>query len=147
PPTPPLILNHPNPLHPPSPPALGLGHVNTHQAGVGVSRNAVQTWLRWYRAGGLEAVCRRRKGGHGSPSYLTPEQQALLVAEAAQGVFATAQAVQDWLETQFGVVYRVGSLYTLLPRLGIRLKRPRPRHTQADPQAQETWKKGGSGSG
>ena len=115
-------------------------------AGVGVSRNAVQTWLRWYRAGGLEAVCRRRKGGHGSPSYLTPEQQALLVAEAAQGVFATAQAVRDWLEERFGVVYAVGSLYTLLPRLGIRLKRPRPRHTQADPQAQETWKKGGSGN-
>ncbi|MYA03722.1 MAG: winged helix-turn-helix domain-containing protein [Caldilineaceae bacterium SB0664_bin_22] len=53
--------------------------------------------------------------------------------------------MRDWLAAEFGVVYRVGSLYTLLPRLGIRLKGPRPRHTQANPQAQAAWKKGGSG--
>ena len=34
------------------------------------------------------------------------------------------------------MAYTVGSLYTLLPRLGIRLKTPRPRHTQADPSIQ-----------
>ena len=50
--------------------------------------------------------------------------------------------MRDWLEAQF-VVYAVGSLYTLLPRLGIRLKVPRPRHPNADPQAQTAWKKGG----
>ena len=111
---------------------------------VGVSRNAVQTWLRWYRSGGLAAVRSHRRGGHGTPCFLTPAQQAELVAEAAQGVFGTASAVRDWLEARFGVVYAVGSLYTLLPRLGIRLKTPRPRHPQADAQAQETWKKGGS---
>ena len=111
---------------------------------VGVGRNAVQRWLRWYREGGLDAVRSRRRGGRGKPSYLTREQQAQLVAEAAKGVFATAQAVRDWIETEFGVVYRVGSLYTWLPRLGIRLQVPRPRHTQADPQAQAAWKKGGS---
>ena len=27
--------------------------------------------------------------------------------------------MRDWIEEQFGVSYRVGSLYTLLPRLGI----------------------------
>ena len=48
------------------------------------------------------------------------------------GVFAAAQSVRDWIEEQFGVAYTVGSLYTLLPRLGIRLKMPRPGHTQAD---------------
>ena len=68
-----------------------------------------------------------------------------MVAEAAKGVFGTAQAVRDWIEEQFGVVYAVGSLYTLLPRLGLRRKVPRPRHPQAAPQAQATWKKGGSG--
>ena len=114
---------------------------------VGVSRNAVQTWLRWYRSGGLAEVRSHRQGGPGKPCYLTPAQQAALVAAAATGVFATAQAVRDWLEAEFGVAYAVGSLYTLLPRLGIRLKRPRPRHPNADPQAQATWKKGGSGNG
>jgi len=66
------------------------------------------------------------------------------VAEAAKGVFATAQAVRDWIEEQFGVAYTVGSLYTLLPRLEIRLTTPRPRHEKTDAQAQATWKKGGS---
>ncbi len=114
-------------------------------AAVGVSRNSVQQWLRWYRAGGRAEVRSHRRGGHGTPSYLTEAQARQVVAEATKGVFTTAQAVRDWIEEQFGVVYKVGSMYTLLPRLGIRLKVPRPRHTQADPQAQVAWKKGGSG--
>ena len=112
---------------------------------VGVGRNAVQRWLRWYREGGLDAVRSRRRGGRGKSSYLTPAQQAQLVAEAATGALGTAAAVRDWIEAEFGVVYTVGSLYTLLPRLGIRLKGPRPRHTQAAPRTQEAWKKRGSG--
>ena len=119
----------------------------TVAAALGVQRSSVQRWLKWYREGGLEMVCGRRKGGIGKPSYLTPTQQAQLVAAAATGRFATAQAVRDWLEAECGVVYTRDSLYTLLPRLGIRLKRPRPRHTKADPRAQTTWKKGGSGNG
>ena len=114
---------------------------------VGVSRNAVQTWLRWYRSGGLVAVRSRRRGGHGTPSYLTPDQAEQVVAAATTGEFATAQAVRDWIEEQFGVVYTRDSMYTLLPRLGIRLKASRPRHPQATPQARAAWKKGGSANG
>ena len=62
------------------------------------------------------------------------------------GVFAAAQSVRDWIEEQFGVPYTVGSLYTLLPRLGIRLKTPRPRHTQADSPKSRRSGQGGSGS-
>ena len=116
-------------------------------AAVGADRTSVQRWLRWYRAGGLAAVRSHRRGGPGKPCFLTEEQQERLVAEAAKGMFGTAAAVRDWLEAQFGVVYAVGSLYTLLPRLGIRLKVPRPRHPNADPQAQTAWKKGGSRRG
>ena len=72
-------------------------------------------------------MCRRRKGGVGKSSFLTPAQQKQLAA--------AAQAVWDGIEDRFGVVYRVGSLYTVLSRLGIRLKTPRPRHTQAALQA------------
>ncbi len=113
-------------------------------AAVGVSRNSVQQWLRWYREGGLAEVRSHRRGGHGTPSSLTPDQERQVAAAATTGVFATAQEVRDWIEEQFGVVYTVGSMYTLLPRLGIRRKVPRPRHTKADAQAQETWQKGGS---
>lgn len=116
-------------------------------ATLGVHRSTVQLWLKWYREGGLEPLCARRRGGVGKPSHLTPIQQEALVAEAATGAFATAAAVRDWIEAEFGVVYTVGSMYTLLPRLGIRLKRPRPHHPKSDPQARKAWKKGGSGPG
>ena len=88
---------------------------------VGVGLRSVHRWLQWYREGGLEAVCGRCKGGPGKPSFLTPAQEQQVVAAAATGVFATAQAVRDWIEQQFGVVYTRDSMYTLLPRLGIRL--------------------------
>ena len=116
----------------------------TVAAALGVQRSTVQRWLKWYREGGLDAVCGRRRGGVGKPSFLTKDQEAQLVAEAATGAFATAQAVRDWIEARFGVVYTRDSLYTRLPRLGIRLKVPRPRHPQADPRARAAWKKGGS---
>ena len=116
-------------------------------AALGVGLRSVQRWQQWYRSGGVSEVRSHRRGGPGKPCFLTADQQAALVAEAAKGVFATAQAVRDWLEAEFGVVYTRDSLYTLLPRLGIRLKRPRPHHPKSDPQARETWQKGGSGSG
>lgn len=125
--------------------ALWLLHLGEGPTVVGVSRNTVQTWLQWYRSGGLAEVRAHRRGGPGKPSYLPPDQQAQLAADT--GLFTTSQTVRDWLEAEFGVVSTVGSLYTLLPRLGIRLKRPRPRHTKAAPQVQMTWNNGGSGHG
>ncbi len=113
---------------------------------LGVGLRSVHRWLQWYREGGLAQVCGRRKGGPGKPSFLTPDQEQQVVAAAATGVFATAQAVRDWIEEQFGVVYTRDSMYTLLPRLGIRLKVPRPHHAKTAPQAQAAWQKGGSGS-
>ena len=83
-------------------------------------------WLRWHREGGLDAVRAHRRGGPGKPSHLTPDQEAQVAAEAIQDVFATAQAVRDWIEAQFGVAYTRSSMYTLLPRLEIRLKAAPP---------------------
>lgn len=62
---------------------------------------------------------------------------------AATGVFATAGAVRDWIEAPWGVAYTVAGVYTLLQRLRIRLKTPRPRHTKADPQGPGGLEKGG----
>ena len=64
------------------------------------------------------------------------------MAATATGQFATAQAVRDWIEDLCGVVYSVGSLYILLPRLGIRLKMPRPRHTGGFPGSGGLEKRG-----
>ena len=87
--------------------------------------------VTWRRCGPIGGAVR----GPSKPSFLMPAQEQQVVAAAAQRVFGTAQAVRDWIEDQFGVVYTVGSLYTLLSRLRIRLKVLWPRHMQAAPQA------------
>ena len=69
-----------------------------------------------------------------------------MVAAAATGQLATAQAMRDWIEDQFGVVYTVGSMYALLPQLGIRLKdTAAPAHT-GRPPGPDGLEKGGLGA-
>ena len=67
-----------------------------------------------------------------------------MVAAAQEGRFYTAEDARVWIAEAPGVSYREGSIYTLLHRLGLRPKVPRPVHVQADPQAPQAWKKGGS---
>ncbi len=110
---------------------------------VGVHRCSVQRWLRWYRQGGLAAVAQPRQGGRqGRAAYLTAEQQARLKAETAQGSIRTVGEAVRWVEQQFGVTYTEWGMRSLLHRLKISPKVPRPLAANADLEAQEAWKKG-----
>lgn len=112
------------------------------QAGVG-ERTAVR-WLGWYRAGGLTAVL-ERVPGHGAlgrAGQLTEEQKWALAQESAQGRFRTYDEARSWVQEHYGVGYGYKGLYSLLRRLGVRPKVPRPQAAQADPAAQEAWKRG-----
>lgn len=64
------------------------------------------------------------------------------MAEAARGIFHTAAEVQDWIMAQFGVNYGHFGIYSLLRRLRIHPKVPRPISTKTSPEAQEQWKGG-----
>jgi putative transposase len=109
---------------------------------LGVHERTVTRWLGWYRAGGLAAVEGRHAGGQGAPSFLTAEQRQALAAEVATGRFRTAAEVRRWVTERWGVSYTEGGMYALLGRLGCAPKVPRPLHANADPAAQERWKKG-----
>ena len=111
---------------------------------VGVHPRTVQRWVRWYREAGLAAVRARRRGGRGQASWLTPEQQAAVLREAATGAFHTAADARRWIQERLGVSYRPKGVYRLLKRLGCRPKVPRPIHEKADPAAQAAWKGGAS---
>ena len=111
---------------------------------VGVHYRTVQRWVGWYRNGGVAEVCTHHGGGHGQPAWLTPEQEAAVAEEAAQGTFTTAGDVRRWVAKQFGVTYRPKGIYGLLRRVRCRPKVPRPIHVKADLEAQEDWKKGGA---
>ncbi len=111
---------------------------------VGVHYRTLQTWLGWYRAGGLAAVRAHHQAGTGRAAYLTAERQARLVEEVATGTFFTAGDVQQWVADAFGVHYRLKGIYRLLARLGCHPKAPRPYNPRSTEAEQAAWKKGGS---
>ena len=114
------------------------------EAGVGV--RTVLRWLDWYRAAGLAEVLRRvpGHGARGAACWLSPEQQAALLAQCRRGAFRTYGEAQRWINREFEVPYRYDGIHTLLTRLGVHPKVPRPTATKADPAVQEAWKKGTS---
>lgn len=112
---------------------------------VGVGERTVFRWLAWYRALGLNGVLQRvpGHGACGQPHRLTEAQQAGVVAQCAAGQFRTFAEAQAWVATEYGVEYRPGGFSTMLRRLGVRPKVPRPVAEKADPTAQAAWKLGG----
>src|ERR671933_2065277 len=114
------------------------------EAGGGV--RTVLRWLDWYRAAGLAEVLRRvpGHGARGAACWLSPEQQAALLAQCRRGAFRTYGEAQRWVTREFGVSYRYDGMHTLLTRLGVHPKVPRPTAAKADPAIQAAWKKGTS---
>jgi transposase len=112
----------------------------------GIGKRTLARWLDWYRQGGLEEVRRRvpGQGGRGTPCGLSPAQQAALLAQSSLGIFHTYEEARQWVEQQFGVRDRWSGLYTLLARLSVHPRVPRPTAAKADPAVQEAWKKGAS---
>ena len=112
----------------------------------GVSRRTLTRWLGWYRQGGLAEVLERvpGHGATGSECRLSEHRQGQLLERASLGEFRTYEEARRWVEEEWGVKYRYEGMYALLARMGVRPKVPRPAAEKADPQAQETWKKGDS---
>ena len=114
-------------------------------ATVGVHYRTVQTWVAWYREGGVPNVLSHKMGGKGQEPFLTDEAQEQVAEEAATGRFRTAAEIREWIAEQFGITYKTSSsIYSLMSRLKCAPKVPRPIHAKADQEQQASWKKGGS---
>ena len=85
---------------------------------VGVHKDTVGEWVRWYRRGGVPEVLSHTMAGKGQPSFLSAEQQRELVDEVSKGRFHTAGEIRDWIQSEYAVSYRPNSVYGLLRRLG-----------------------------
>ena len=117
-------------------------HLGEAAAAVGVHYRTVQTWVSWYREGGVEGVVSHKMGGRGQPRFLSEEEERELTEQVSTGRFRTAGEIRDWIESEYRVSYKAGSVYTLLSRLGCSPKIPRSRHEKAQVAAQESWKRG-----
>ena len=110
---------------------------------VGVHYRTVQSWVRWYREGGVPTVLSHKMGGKGRESFLTTDQAEELAQEVATGRFRTAAEIRDWVSEQYGITYKVGGVYSLMERMKCSPKTPRPMHEKTDPEQKASWKKGG----
>lgn len=111
---------------------------------VGANARTLRDWIGWYRQGGVEAVKGHRKGGYGKPPRLNQEQYDEIIDRAGKGEFARVDDVRLWVEMRWGVVYGYKGMYSVLQRLHIHSRVPRPLAAKADVEGQEAWKKGGS---
>lgn len=111
---------------------------------VGTHLRTAQQWFAWYREGGVDTVRQKRGGNYdGLPCRLSVDQQNALHDHANETGFFTGLEVQQWISEQFGIAYTLDGVYTLLRRLKIKKKVPRPMNVKADEAVQEDYKKGG----
>ena len=81
-------------------------------AAVGVHHRTVQTWVGWYRKGGVAEVVSHKMGGKGQEPYLTDEAEEQVAREVAIGRFRTAGEIREWIAEEYGVTYKMGGMWS-----------------------------------
>jgi transposase len=113
----------------------------------GMDRQTLRDWVHRYNNAGLARLRNLKSPGPGSK--LTARQQAELAELVEAGPDPTVHGVVRWrrvdlrdeLQRRFGVALHERSVGKVLAKLGYRKLSVRPRHPQADEEAQETFKK------
>jgi transposase len=115
----------------------------------GMERQALRDAVLRYNAEGLAGLHDRSKPGR--PQRLSEAEQAALAAR----VFAEPDPERDgtaawtradlggWLAARFGKAFHPSSLSRVLRRLDLSRQKVRPVHPEADPKAQEWFRKKG----
>ena len=113
---------------------------------IGDSSRSVERWVARYNDQGVAGLPDRPRSGR-PPKLSAPQQQAFCARvdggpQEADGVSVMhGKDYQRLLEREFVVMYSLDGVYKLLHRLGYSWLMPRPRHEQADRQAQEDFEK------
>ena len=98
-----------------------------------------------YHAGGLASLKDQRHHNRGAPTLLSDTQLLLLAqtirADTAEGGVWNGARVQTWVKQELGQDVHLSRCYEFLDAVGYSRQVPRPRHVEADPIAQEEFKK------
>ncbi len=116
----------------------------------GMERQALRDAVVRYNAEGLAGLHDRPKG-HARP-VLSDEESARLKELVLAGPDLARHGRMEWtlpslaeeITRLWGKSLHPASLSRVLRRLGLSKQKTRPRHPQADPEAQAAFKKGGS---
>lgn len=113
----------------------------------GMDRQTLRDWIHRYNAEGLAGL--RNRAPRGAKPKLTAAQKAELARLVEAGPDRAVHGVVRWrrvdlrdeLKRRFGVELHERSVGRILEQLGYRRLSVRPRHREADEEAQETFKK------
>lgn len=108
------------------------------------NRRTVQAWAYRYRDHGIAGLTPRKAPGN--KSILPPEQYEAFRTRIIEGpregdgvCTLRAKDAQRILNEEFGVDYRLKSVYDLMHRLNLACLKPRPRHEKSDPEAMKKF--------
>lgn len=111
---------------------------------IGVSRPFVSKISSRYKRFGPQGLETVGPGGRRN-QYLSKDAEATFLApfieRAAQGEIVTAKLIKEAFEQRLGHEVDQSTIYRLLQRHQWRKVMPRPIHPEADPKAQEAFKK------
>ena len=112
---------------------------------IGVSRRAIQEWVRRYNGEGLAGL--ETRAGQGREPILSEDERRLVAERVEAGPqesdVCSLRGVdfQKFLETQFGKLLSLTTVYRLLHELGYEWLVPRPKHRKSDPDAIAAFQK------
>jgi transposase len=92
--------------------------------------DTVRSWLKRYRAGGLDEMI--LFDWHGRSGHLSRAQEAALAAHLGNRLYRDSGEVAAHIEATYGVTYSHAGMIKLLHRLGFEYKRPKSLPAQAD---------------
>jgi transposase len=104
----------------------------------------VWRWISQYNRQGPAGLARKGRGGRRWAFLTLGRERELLAAlqeEAGRGQVLTAKQIHGRVRQAVGKKVSLDYVYRLLHRHGWRKLGPRPRHVEADPQAQAEFKK------
>lgn len=126
---------------------LASGQTATEVAGsTGYSRYWIGQLVRRYNTGGPDAMQNRQyTHSYRAQPLLSPAQLAELAeavrGPAPEGEYWIGRTVAAWISAKVGRPVSVYLGWAYLVRLDGKRRKPRPRHVQADPAAQDAFKK------
>ena len=126
--------------------AVSKNPISTVAEVIGVANETIWRWAKAYEKDGLEGLYPKHK--RPKPSILSDEQKCQVLSwiderktPEGKDVHWTLERLRQAIEDQFGKTLGINTIWVWLRKEGRKLKVPRPRHYQADQNAQEAFKK------
>ena len=101
--------------------------------------NSVRNYKNRYIEDGLEGLLIDYQLGRSS--YLSPEEQKNLVLELESKIYLTTKEIIFYVKKEFGVVYTVGGMTSLLHQMGFSYKKPKGVPGKAKAEEQKAFVK------